>query len=295
MPGCHIVGVYPPPAVIEERVIAYNALRLFANRFLRQIPVVDPERRVRGILTIRDVIRFVHSVVSRNENLIDKLVNVSAGELARKPVETLTYGEFSIHDVFGIIASKGIGALPIVTKDGRVLGLVNEEHLANILKNNSYIGMGVKVTDIMTSNVVAAPVKGTRVRDAIRLMSEGGFRHLPLVDDKGSAVAIVTARDIVRFLMRGETVKLLEEGRVEEVYNTPIEHVARFHPVKVDATMSMQDVLDFMALSGVGGVLVEQDGKLVGIVTDMDVIVRLPAKMGETFTKFIENMVPPCP
>ncbi|AEM38981.1 CBS domain containing membrane protein [Pyrolobus fumarii 1A] len=295
MPRCHIVGVYPPPAFVDDKSIFYNALRLLSNRFLRQLPVVDSKRRVKAILTVRDVIRFINRIVSEGRSIMDALVQTDVSSVAVRPVETLIYGEFTVHDVFRVMRAKGIGALPVVSRDDRILGLVNEEHLANLIKNNSFIGMGLNVKDIMTRDIVYAPLEGTTVRDAIRLMAEGGFRHLPLVDEERRPVAIVTARDLIRFLVRGETVKLLEAGKDEEVLATPISRVARMHPVHIDASMSLQEALDFMALAGIGGILVVEDGRLAGIITDMDLVTRLPEKLGETFNKLIADIVPPCP
>ncbi len=36
--------------------------------------------------------------------------------------------------------------------------------------------------------------------DAIRVMAEGGYRHLPLVDDKGRVAGLITNRDVLKFI-----------------------------------------------------------------------------------------------
>ncbi len=295
MPGCHIIGVYPPMAFIEDRVILYNAARLMANRFLRQLPVVDRERRVQGMLAIRDMIRFINSVVAEGAQLVDRLVTTPSIEVARKPVETLTFGAFAVDDVIRIMREKGVGAVPIVDENGRLMGMVNEEHVANIIKNNSYIGAGITVSDIMTSPVTTADVEKTTLRDAVRLMAEGGFRHLPLVDAEGRPVAILTARDVIRFLLRSEVMKLLEEGRDEEVFSKRAVEAASPNPVRVEQNVSLQEALDLMALVGIGGILVVKGGKIVGIVTDMDLVTRLPDKLGDTFYQLLETFAAPCP
>ena len=295
MPGCHIIGVYPPAAFIEDRVILYNAARLMANRFLRQIPVVNRERRVVGILAIRDMIRFVDSVVREGGQLVDRLVTTQSIEVARKPVETLTFGKFSVEDVVRIMREKGIGAVPIVDEKGRLMGMVNEEHVANIIKNNSYIGAGVSVKDVMTSPVVTADAEKTTLGDAVRLMAEGGFRHLPLVDGEGRPVAILTARDVIRFLLRSEIMKLLEEGRDREVFSKRAVEAASPNPVRVEMDMSLQNALDLMAMAGIGGILVVDGGRIAGIITDMDLVTRLPDKLGDTSYQLLESFAAPCP
>ncbi len=295
MPGCHVVGVYPPPASIEEKVVMYNAARLMANRFLRQLPVVDAERRVKGILAIRDVLRFLRDVLARGERLVEALVSTPVYDVARKPAYTLTFGSFTIDDVIRTMREKGVSAVPIVDGEGRLLGIVNDEHVANIVKNNSYIGAAVRVEDIMTGNVVALRYDEATLRDALEKMAEGGFRHLPLVDREDRPVAILTARDVIRYILRSEVMKLLEDGRDEEVFGVRAAEAARPNPVRVEKDMTLRDALDLMALTGIGGILVVDDGRLVGIITDTDLVTRLPDKLGDTFYQLLETFVPPCP
>jgi CBS domain-containing protein len=48
-------------------------------------------------------------------------------------------------------------------------------------------------------------------------------------------------------------------------------------PIIMDHDASAQDAARYMRDAGVGDVLIQQDGKLVGIVTDRDIVVRVVA------------------
>ena len=295
MPKCHIVGIYPAPAMVEDRLILYNAVRLLANRFLRQLPVVDREGRAIGVIAIRDVLRYLNDVVSRGESILDALSAASVRNVARIPAVTLTYGRFSIFDVFNTMKEKGIGLIPITSEDGRLIGIVNEEHLASLIKNNSYVATGLRVDDIATSPAIGVPLN-TTFADALRVMGERGFRHLPVLDEKNRPIMIVTARDLLRFIMRDSTIKLLEAGKQDEVLKTPITHIGRPEPVRVETGTNLDEALSIMAIAGIGGLLiVDEDERLKGIVTDMDIVTRLPDKLGETFDRLVEKIVPLCP
>ncbi len=295
MPKCHIVGIYPAPAMVEDRLILYNAVRLLANRFLRQLPVVDREGRAIGVIAIRDVLRYLNDVVSRGESILDALSAASVRNVARIPAVTLTYGRFSIFDVFNTMKEKGIGLIPITSEDGRLIGIVNEEHLASLIKNNSYVATGLRVDDIATSPAIGVPLNAT-FADALRVMGERGFRHLPVLDEKNRPIMIVTARDLLRFIMRDSTIKLLEAGKQDEVLKTPITHIGRPEPVRVETGTNLDEALSIMAIAGIGGLLiVDEDERLKGIVTDMDIVTRLPDKLGETFDRLVEKIVPLCP
>ena len=51
----------------------------------------------------------------------------------------------------------------------------------------------------METNLHTLPVKST-VEDAARVLSDGGFHSVPVVDDKGNLEGIVTSTDLIRFL-----------------------------------------------------------------------------------------------
>jgi CBS domain-containing protein len=50
--------------------------------------------------------------------------------------------------------------------------------------------------DVMTRDPICAPPT-TDIHDAVEQMLEGGFRHLPVVED-GKLVGIVSTRDLLR-------------------------------------------------------------------------------------------------
>lgn len=55
-----------------------------------------------------------------------------------------------------------------------------------------------KMTDVMVSDPVSLPINGT-VRDAARILSEGNYHALPIVDGE-KLVGIVTSTDLLKFL-----------------------------------------------------------------------------------------------
>ncbi len=78
----------------------------------------------------------------------------------------------------------------------------------------------LSVGDAMNSNLLTAP-EDTGLADALKLMQERGVRRLPVVDQSGSLVGIVTADDVVRFLAEelGQLVQLMNrEEQVERRY-----------------------------------------------------------------------------
>jgi predicted transcriptional regulator len=98
--------------------------------------------------------------------------------------------------------------LGILTDRDIVLSIVasDPEHLQSLT-----------VSDAMSDELVTAR-EDTGLGDAVTLMQDHGIRRLPVVDQTGALVGIVTMDDIVRFIARemGQLVTLIDrEEQVE--------------------------------------------------------------------------------
>ena len=102
------------------------------------------------------------------------------------------------HGVHHVLVVKGEQLVGIVswTDIMRVsfgeFGNQDGKHLDAIL-DHTY-----KMSDIMVANPISLPMTGT-VRDAARLLSEGNYHALPIVDGS-KLVGIVTSTDLLKFL-----------------------------------------------------------------------------------------------
>ena len=91
------------------------------------------------------------------------------------------------------------------------------------------------------------------VTQALEVIERRNVHHLPVVNDRGALVGIITERDLLR-AKGDEVVENLMERRVITVTEyTPLENAARI-----------------MADHKIGSLPVVRDGKLVGIITQTD-------------------------
>ena len=85
----------------------------------------------------------------------------------------------------------------LVVEDERVVGILTERDL--LLKLDAP-GLDRPVRDLMTPDPeVLSPDHA--IVYALNKMSVGGFRHVPLVDDAGRPVGIVSVKDIVDYIV----------------------------------------------------------------------------------------------
>src|SRR5690606_14072937 len=103
--------------------------------------------------------------------------------------------EASALDAARAIESNNIGAV-VVQDRGQVVGIVTDRDLAVQVVGHGLDAAATPLSDIMTTPVASLSPKDAHT-DAIALMQSGNVRRIPLVDDSGRAVGIVTLDDLL--------------------------------------------------------------------------------------------------
>lgn len=125
------------------------------------------------------------------------------------------------------------------------------------------------VADVMTCDPkVIGPDRP--IREALRLMQEGGFRRLPVVEG-GRLVGILSDRDLRQAM---NIPMILREKHYDQYV---LEHVQVGTCMTTDVlVLSPQDPLEkaakLMRDKKVGGCPVLEDGRLVGMITESDLL-----------------------
>ena len=128
------------------------------------------------------------------------------------------------------------------------------------------------VYDLMTKDVITV-TRETPVVDALKIMQDKGFRRLPVVDEDGRPVGVVSQRSIEDLKPQSGIPSLWQIGSwaakhtVGEVMNKRMVIVRPTDTVEL-ATAKAQS-------NQVGSLLVVEDGKIVGIVTTNDIFYRV--------------------
>ncbi len=101
-----------------------------------------------------------------------------------------------ISEVSQILAEKRIGGV-IVSKDGKkIAGILSERDIVRSLALRGGDCLLEKADEMMTRNPVCC-AKGDSADDVLKRMTEGRFRHMPVVE-KGELIGIVTIGDVVK-------------------------------------------------------------------------------------------------
>ena len=105
--------------------------------------------------------------------------------------------EASVKHCVDELKRHNIGAL-VVSDDGRTIaGIISERDIVRTLADFAGEVSNLKVREIMTTTVTTCSAEDS-VEELMSLMTQHKFRHVPVVDEDGALVAVVSIGDLVK-------------------------------------------------------------------------------------------------
>lgn len=116
--------------------------------------------------------------------------------LDQKGRRVITIGPYHTLDVvLATLIQNSVGALVVQNRAGDLLGIITERDLMREVYNGADL-RAVRVEDVMTRDLVTSD-PDSDIEYVMAAMTEGRFRHMPIVDEMGLA-GIVSIGDIVK-------------------------------------------------------------------------------------------------
>lgn len=116
--------------------------------------------------------------------------------IARKALHTIT-ADASVQELVDALTTLRVGAL-VVSSDGKTIdGIVSERDVVRApgkLEHRSKL----HVRDLMTVEVLTC-TGDARVSDIMQMMAVEKIRHVPVIDENGHLISIVSIGDIVTY------------------------------------------------------------------------------------------------
>jgi acetoin utilization protein AcuB len=139
----------------------------------------------------------------------------------------------------------------------------------NMRLHEKGVTQAMRVTNRMTPNPIVATLK-TNYNEALRLMKQNHIQHLPIIDDKGRPVGIVTQDNMLRAepspvttLNVFEIASFLDNVTMESIMTSPV--------LAVDESCSITNAANFMLANKIDSLLVMREETLAGIITIADI------------------------
>ncbi len=199
--------------------------------------------------------------------------------------ETTTAVEAAVH-----MADKRIGCL-VVQGEGPdadqqpILGLVSETDLARKVMAADLSSSTTTVSEIM-STPLHTIASHRPMLDASHVMEQKGVRHLCVAKDE-EIVGLISIRDLVRYFIYAESGPIRE---LDNVYR-PLSILMQKSIETIDGELPIQQAAQQMASKKIGALLVQQDGKLKGIVTERDLVTKVISQEEDAHTLTVKAVM----
>ena len=120
--------------------------------------------------------------------------NLRASDVMVRPVVSAKENT-PARDVALQLASGHHSGMPVTNEEGKLIGIVTELDILNAIYESKEL-IDIAAKDIMRENVMTARLE-TQIKDIIETMSEWNFIRIPVVDDEGKLLGIVSRCDIL--------------------------------------------------------------------------------------------------
>ncbi len=119
------------------------------------------------------------------------------------------------------------------------------------------------------------------IAEAKNKMSDNSIRHLPVVDDEGALIGIVTDRDM-RDAMPSTLVKNADyEETVSLIMNYLVSDIMTRDPITIYGYFTIQDALLVIQKKKVGALpVIDEQGNLIGLLSTRDLLTAFVNVMG---------------
>ncbi len=156
--------------------------------------------------------------------------NISCADIMVKNILTVEYGT-EVEEAWKIMHSEKLKAMPVIDRARRVIGIITWNDFFKFInvganatfpeKFRAFIRRSPNVTTdkpesvghIMTTSVSVLP-ENTHIADLIPLMSNQGYRQIPIVNNENRLVGMVYQANLIAALYNEQSIELTRVGDV---------------------------------------------------------------------------------
>ncbi|MDZ8029412.1 MAG: CBS domain-containing protein [Nostoc sp. DedQUE11] len=218
--------------------------------------LVVKEKKLVGILTLRDVVRLTGKGVDLSREKISDVMT--------QPVISLTLTqEQNAFTALSFMRQHRIRHLPVVDEQGQLVGLITQDRIRQVIQP-AYLLKLRCVTEVMVTEVIHA-LPTTSVLELSQMMSERQISCVVIVAPQETTlipVGMITEKDIIKVQLQGLDIA---QAQAQAVMSTPV--------LSISSTESLWIVHQLMQERGVRRLaVVGEQGELQGLVTQTNLL-----------------------
>lgn len=255
---------------VESNTNIEKALEIMDSKKIKELPVVQ-NKKYAGLILYYDLL-------SRDINK-----NLKAADFMKKAPAVLA--KDSISKTISIMQDSGVGALPVVDEDKKVIGIISDFDVLKLLINDRIFD-SFKVEDVVIRRFPILRTDDTIGR-AQKLAAINRIDNLPIVDNFGKLLGQISTSDILSYIFEKKLTKskgkkdMLKEEKLPTERN--IMEIAKSEIPKLNLTLNLRRALELMLTSKIkSGIVIDSNGKPVGILSRLKILDLLSGRnMGE--------------
>ncbi|EWG06778.1 MAG: signal transduction protein with CBS domains [Candidatus Aramenus sulfurataquae] len=260
--------INPPIVSLDGKLL--EAFAKVNDRGIGRVLVAN--EKLHGILSTRDLLSVFLSFcpTSCTQGDLYRLGNANAADYMTPNPVTVTE-DTDVMEAMTIMVTRNFGALPIVDVKGKPVGIVTEREFLLAFQDMDQM---FPVSKFM-SRKVSTVYSETLLEQATRQMLNRGYRRLPVVDDDGKAIGMITAADSVK--VAGKAVNKLDP---DVFFGRKVKEVMRNKLITIEEDRSINEAAALLIDNNIGSlVILDKDGRPKGIITERDLLIALHYQM----------------
>jgi CBS domain-containing protein/PII-like signaling protein len=244
-----------------------------------------------GLITVDEIeiVKYTHRYL--NPLPADKLVS----EVMTQNVVSLR-PEMAVQQAWDQMLKNKVKATPVIDSAGRVVGILTDEDLLERAGIQQRLSVALRmdadevtqdlrllesspltVNDVMTQPVITA-LENESLGVATSRMVKSGLKRLPVVDNEGKLVGVLSRLDILR-----QVANITYETPVPQFPSKAVRTVSDIMSSEIPMVNQDDDlsliIEKFSKSDSHRLIVVDSDGKAIGLLSDSDVVMRVqPAK-----------------
>jgi CBS domain-containing membrane protein len=245
---------------------------------VRHLPVVDESGKLVGLVTHRDLLAAHLGSFARLQPGAAHAAHATI-ELAIPVERIMTTDVWSVReetpavDTAQLLYDNRFGCAPVVDDQRHIIGIVTEADFLRLVLDMLAQDDELRVRDLMTTDLVTLRADQS-LSAAEEMMTLRQIRHLPVVDDDGALLGLITHRDLLaaQYSALTHASDFPVEAPARDVMRDDVWTVSPDTPA-IEAAFNLRDHV-------FGCLPVVEHGKLAGIITEADFLALLVARYG---------------
>ncbi|MFX1563078.1 MAG: CBS domain-containing protein [Promethearchaeota archaeon] len=209
------------PPVVSPTTEVEDAVRILLEKYIRRLPVIDRKRRLKGMLTVHQIIRKVISVDYANEPITP---------FVQRKI-TCIWENTPIRAAYTIMRLAGVDVLPVLSEKGDLVGVISVSDILNLseivredrstsvsaasegtdwswdatailyIATNELQLPDKSVGDVMVRGVITTFEQAT-IGEVVKNMRRHDIDQLPVTNAKGELCGLIRDYDLMRILIK---------------------------------------------------------------------------------------------